>query len=169
MPVTRDKALAALRDGDRRVQRLVSTLSNDQLARRPALGGGDWSVADLLGHLASWEQRALDGIACWRAGGTWQVLIGSRAVDDLNEANVRRWRRRGPSRTVGAAADVHEQLMAAIGALTDKEWRSTMALSNGRRQRLSTNLGGTLWGPPGPFRHADAHLADLQAFVKSVT
>jgi hypothetical protein len=168
MPVTREEALAALRDGDRRIQRLVAKLSDADLARRSVLGGGDWSVADLLGHLASWEQRALDGIECWREGRTWQLLNGNRAVDDLNEANVRGWRRRGPARTVGAAAQFHDALMAAIGGLTDRDWRSTMALSSGHRQRLSTNLGGTLWGPRGPFRHADAHLPDLKAFVSSV-
>jgi hypothetical protein len=97
MPVTREEALAALRDGDRRIQRLVAKLSDADLARRSVLGGGDWSVADLLGHLASWEQRALDGIECWRKGRTWQLLNGNRAVDDLNEANVRGWRRRGPA------------------------------------------------------------------------
>ena len=165
MQVTRDEALAALRDGDRRVQRLVSKLSPEDVARRSALGGGDWSVADLLGHLASWEQRALDVIQCWRAGATWQVLIGLRAVDDLNAENIRRWRRRGPVRSVAAAAEVHARLMGAIADLTDREWSSTIALSNGRRQRLSTNLGGTLGGPAGPFRHADAHLPDLNAFV----
>jgi hypothetical protein len=168
MPVTRGEALAALRDGGRRIQPLLSKLSDEDLARRSALGGGDWSVADLLGHLASWEQRALDGIECWRERRTWQVLIGIHAVDDLNEANVRRWRRRGPARTVAAAAEIHERLVAAIGALTDRDWRSTIALSNGRGQRLSTNLGGTLGGPTGPFRHADAHLPDLKAYVSSL-
>jgi Mycothiol maleylpyruvate isomerase N-terminal domain len=167
MPVTRDEALAALRDGDRRVHRLVSKLNDGDLALRSALGGGDWSVADFLGHLASWEQRSLDAIECWRAGGTWQVLIGIRSVDDLNAENLRRWRRKGTDRTVADAAAVHDRLMSAIAGLTDRDWSSTIALSNGRRQRLSTNLGGTLGGPAGPFRHADAHIPDLRAFVSS--
>src|SRR5262249_25450413 len=128
----------------------------------------DWSVRDLIGHLASWEGRALEAIDAWRASRPLQVLIGVRGVDELNERNIAAWRGKRPSRVRTDADAIHARLLAAIDGLTDRDCRSTMALSNGMRRRLSTILGGTLGGPAGPFRHADAHLPDLEAFVASV-
>src|SRR5262245_66194369 len=32
------------------------------------LGGGDWPLKDLLGHLEAWEQHALDAIGAWGRG-----------------------------------------------------------------------------------------------------
>ncbi len=167
MAVTRHQALAAVRSGQEQVDRLVARLGERDVGRRATLGGGDWSVRDLIGHLASWEQRALDAIDAWREQRPMQVLIGVRGVDELNDRNVQAWRAKRPSRARADAAEIHGRLLAALAGLGDRDWRSTMALSNGTRRRLSTILGGTLGGPAGPFRHAEAHLPDLEAFVAS--
>jgi hypothetical protein len=168
MPATMEEALAALRDGDRRVRELARDLTAEELARRGALGGGDWSVVDLLGHLASWERRALDAIDAWRGGREFSVLIGVRGVDDYNEENIRRWRRWRPDRVLSESAAIHDRILSAIEALTHAKWGSTMAMSNGSRHRLSTVLGSTLGGPAGPFRHAEAHLLDLDTYVSEI-
>jgi hypothetical protein len=169
MGITREEALAALQEDQDRVDTLIGRLSDEQIGRRATLGGGDWSVRDLMGHLASWEARALEVLAAWSEQRPFQVLIGVRGVDELNARNVAAWRRKPSTRVGPDAQAIHARLVAAIAELTDRDWRSTLTMSTGRRHRLSTVLGSTLGGPDGPFRHATAHLPDLQANVAEAT
>jgi len=66
------------------------------------------------------------------------------------------------SRAVAAGRD------EAIRILEDGDWRSTVPMSDGRRHRLGTLLGGITGGPGGAFRHAWAHLPDLEAYVRTL-
>ena len=98
---TEREALTILERGHREVMRLIDGLPPRALTTT-GIGGGAWSPADLVGHLAAWEGFALGGLA----RPTWRAPLGLR-------------------------------------------------------------VGSILGGPGGPFRHADAHLPDLRAFVSS--
>lgn len=56
---SREAAIGIIRDARARLDELIEELSDSQIEAKGTLGGGDWSVKDLIGHLASWEQRSL--------------------------------------------------------------------------------------------------------------
>jgi hypothetical protein len=141
----------------------------DRLPRKavttPGLGGGEWSPKDLIGHLASWEEYALDALAAWERGDRAPIdaLTWSVSTARINRQNVERkaaWSlpkvRREAERTFG-------ELVAAIEAMRDARWRGP-ATPRGRRP-LALRVGGILGGR-GPFLHDESHLPSLRAFVE---
>ncbi len=141
----------------------------DQLPRRalttPGLGGGDWSPRDLIGHLASWEEFALDALAAWDRDepapidGLWRSMSTSR----INSQNVERKAGLPPSRVRRDAERVHAELIAAIRGMSDARWRGPVT-SRGRKP-LATRLGGILGGT-GLFGHDESHLPTLRALAR---
>jgi hypothetical protein len=141
----------------------------DRLPRKalttPGLGGGEWSPKDLVGHLASWEEYALDALAAWDRGERAPIdaLTWSVSTSRINRQNVERkaaWSfpkvRRESERTFA-------ELLAAIGAMSDARWHGP-ATPRGRRA-LALRLGGILGGR-GPYLHDESHLPSLRAFVE---
>jgi hypothetical protein len=168
MPIRAQEALRIVQDGDARVQALMAPLSDEEMARPGTLGDGGWGVSDLIGHLASWEERALEVFRCARTGDPFQALIGIRSVDELNERNVAAWRRRSPDRVRGDAREIHDRLAQELRDCSPAEWRTLVTMSTGRRHQLATLAGSTLGGPAGPFTHARAHVPDLGAYLASL-
>ena len=129
------------------------------------LGGGGWSPKDLIGHLESWEQHALDALDAWARGepAPSDVALRSAGLNALNLAEVERKSRWSAAKAVKSAAGTHERIVAAIRSLPDDRW---LAPATRRARRpLGRSIGGILGGPSGPFRHDAAHHPDLRAFV----
>jgi hypothetical protein len=165
MSIGRDEAIGVLEDGRARLASAISGMRVEEVARRATLGGGDWSVKDLIGHVGSWERRALEAIAAWERDEPFGSLSGVGGVDGFNAANVAASRRRSLERVRREADEAHRDLVARIRSLTDADWRSLVTLTTGRRHRLVTVLGGVTGGPDGPFDHASAHLPDVLAYA----
>jgi hypothetical protein len=131
----------------------------------PGLGGGAWSPKDLVGHLASWEERALDALAAWgrdeRApiDDLWRTLSTTR----INDQAVRRKAAWSLARVRRESERTHAELLEAIRTMSDARWRSPVT-SRGRKP-LGVRLGAILVGS-GPFGHDAAHLTSLARFVE---
>lgn len=161
---SRRGAIRILEDGRARTLELIDALP------RPArttsgLGGGAWSPKDLLGHLASWEEYALDALAAWERGERAPIddLTFSVSTSRINARNVELKADWSWARVRRASERTHAELLAAIEGLTDARWRRP-ATERGRRP-LGLRLGGILGGPGGPFRHDEAHHRSLEDFV----
>ncbi|MBI2237985.1 MAG: DinB family protein [Actinobacteria bacterium] len=167
---TRDEAIRTLDEGHRGVGELMALLSDDDLVKPATIGGGDWSAKDLLGHLTTWEEIALESLDEWRRGerpGIEDVFSGN-GTDRLNDESVAR-KTALPLAEVRATAEaVHRALVDAIAAMTDEEWTGKAPYPAERRTRLATLLGAILGAPQRPFGHAFAHLPDLEAYVASL-
>ena len=161
--VTRGDAIATLRRGDRSLTRLLDRIPSSGLIRR-GIGGGDWSPVDLVGHLESWERHALGALEAWarRERAPIDIALGTRGLDAVNAEELAAVVGRPPSAVLRRARRTHAELVDAIRATPDDAWRRP-PLTRGRS--LGQRLGGILGGPSGPFRHVDAHLPDLRAFV----
>lgn len=170
-PPDRDTALETLRSGDEQLRRLFDRLSEDDAVRRATIGGGDWSAKDLLGHMALWEELALGTIDPWlrdeRPRLEERFFDGD--VDALNAWNEER-KRDWPLERVRAEADeTHAQLLAEIERMGQDGWTHPRGFEDASAQDdLGSELGGILGAADGPFRHAFAHLPDLQAYVTSL-
>jgi hypothetical protein len=164
----RDEAIRLLRTDRLKTRDLLGRVAGDALTTA-GLGGGDWSPKDLVGHLESWDQHALDAIEAWSHG---RVAPSDRALqtmglDPFNLAEVRRKAGWSLERTNDSAAATHRRLLAALGSISDEAW--TAPPTKRSRRALGTHLGGILGGPGGPFRHDLAHHPDLEAFAADRT
>jgi hypothetical protein len=166
--VGRERALETVAEGDRSVEALTAGLTDDELERPATIGGGDWSAKDLLGHLTQWEEFALETIDAWRRGEAPFVHATPKGVDELNAAAVAAKADRSPQDIRTQARQVHDRLLAVMRGISDEEWRSPAPFDAGDGRTLSAFLGGVLGAPQRPFGHAYAHLADLEAYARSV-
>ena len=155
----------ALEAGHRRVHALIGELPSRALTIR-GVGGGDWSPKDLVGHLASWEEHALEALDAWDAGHGPAIdkALWSYSTNKVNREEVERKAKWSAPEVIRRAEASHEQLYSRLRAMSNSRWRLP-GTSRGRKS-VGERLGGILAGPAGkPFTHADAHMKDLEAFV----
>lgn len=162
---TRGEAIRRLRAERAEVLELIGRLPTRALTR-PGLGGGEWSPKDLLGHLESWEEHALEALDAWSRDEPAPIdrALRIRGLTEVNHAEVRRKARRSAPVAIASAAATHERLVGAIGSVSERAWKAP-ATSRGRVP-LSRRLGQILAGARDPFAHDSAHLRDLRAFVE---
>lgn len=160
---TKKEALAILQRGHREFTRLIDALPSRALTRT-GIGGGAWSPADLTGHLAAWERSALDALEAWarRERAPIDVALGERGLDGVNADALAEASSLRSSALVRRSLETHEALVAAIREVPSDRWAKP-PITRGRP--LGLRVGSILGGPGGSFRHADAHLPDLRAFV----
>ena len=162
-----DQASAILDEGHLAIRGIVDRLTTARLEQPRTIGGGDWSARDLLGHLTSWEVHALEALEAWRAGRTAPVLRDLRTLGltTLNARTAETDRRRTTAEVIARSDEIHRRLVDAIRALDETAWSEPPT----PRSRRSTGaiLGSILGGPGGSFRHAWAHLPDLERYSTS--
>jgi DinB superfamily len=160
----RDEAIRLLRADRLRTRALLERLPRRALTTL-GLGGGGWSPKDLIGHLESWEQHALDALDAWSLGRVAPSDHALRIVglDAFNLAEVTRKERWSVARSVDSAAATHRRLLAALGSISADAWSTPP--TERETGSLGTHLGGILGGPAGPFRHDVAHHPDLEALA----
>ncbi len=166
-------ALATLEEGHSEIESLLARLSADEMIR-PATIGGDWSAKDLLGHIAFWEELALETVAAWPTYQQPSVLAtfggGSATVDAANARNQEITARQSLAEVRERAGATHARLLTAIRRLSAAEWRARPSFPTPRpKDTLASSLGAVLGAPRRPFGHAFAHLDDLRTYVESVS
>ena len=82
--VSRRRAIRILEEAHATVNGLLDRLP-PRAVSRPGLGGGDWSPKDLVGHLESWEEYAIDAHddGLLNVLGGWMTDAGLAQVDDV--------------------------------------------------------------------------------------
>jgi DinB superfamily len=166
---SRSRALRTLEEEHESVRELAERLGDEDFERRATIGGGDWSAKDLLGHLTSWEEHALEALNAWRKGEPSPVQRALRVhgLNAVNAENVAADRDRSPATVRRRFDDVHRRLVAEIRSMPEVTW-DTPPTTRSRRS-LGHVLGGIVGGPGGPFTHGSAHLPHLRAYVELVT
>jgi hypothetical protein len=164
----RDEAIRVVRADRLRTRELLERVPA-RVITTTGLGGGDWSPKDLIGHLESWEQHALDALEAWSRGAVAPSdhALRTMGLDAFNLAELERKARWTAARSIDSAAATHRRLVATLRSISAEAW-SAPATKRSRRS-LGTHLGGILGGPGGPFRHDAAHHPDLEAFVAAHT
>jgi DinB superfamily len=163
---SREEALALIGDGHRRLSELFALLSDADMRAPQTIGKGDWSAKDLLGHIAAWEEVALERLRAVREGEPVPPFPAG-GVSRFNAEHVAAARRRSLRATRGRAERTHRALVHAIRDVDDDRWTMTVD-APGQRARVATLVGRALAGPGGQFRHAFAHLPDLERYVSAL-
>ena len=162
---TKRAALAIVDRGHREVMRLIDDLPPRSLTTT-GVGGGAWTPADLVGHLAAWEGFALGALGAWarRERAPIDIALDERGLNAVNAEALAEAASLRPSVLLRRSVETHAALVAAVRAVPADRW-ARPPWTRGRP--LGLRVGSILGGPGGPFRHADAHLPDLRAFVSS--
>jgi hypothetical protein len=162
---TKREALAILERGQREVRRLIDDLPPGAMTRT-GIGGGAWSPADLIGHLAAWEGFAFEALDAWSRGerAPIDIALDERGLNGVNSDALAEASTLTPSALLRRSLATHEALVAAVRAVPADRWAKP-PFTRGRP--LDLRLGSILGGPGGPFRHADVHLPDLREFVSA--
>ena len=161
--------LRILEEEHESVRELVERLRNEDFARPATIGGGDWSAKDLVGHLTSWEEHALEALKAWRRGepAPIQRALRVHGLNGVNADAVVADRERSAATVHRRFDDIHRRLVAEIRSMLDTVWDAPPTTRS--RRSLGHVLGGIIGGPGGPFTHASSHLPHLRAYVESVT
>jgi hypothetical protein len=173
MSLGRQEAVDVLQEGHTSIMALADRLSDVDFARPATIGGGDWSAQDLVAHLTTWEEMALEALEQWRQGMKPTVeteVFGTEGgVDDVNAKTVEAKRAHSAEQIREASVGVQETLVQQIGDMSDEEWNGRAPYQTERRRHLFELLGSILGAPKRPFGHAFAHVEDLRAYVESLT
>ena len=131
------------------LQTSYAGLSAEQLLEPGVVG--DWSVRDILAHVTTWEQEALNALPAIRRGERlprYSQLYGG--IDAFNALMTRRKCRLALDEVLRQHAAVHADLLTLIGALSDIETASGT--------RLYRRLGADTW------RHYPEHARSIRAW-----
>lgn len=116
-PTTRDELLGRIRRDRERFNAVVARVPRQRL-EEPSVAGADWSVKDVLWHIA-WGDRRSAGVTRAKA------LVGSDlwrlSEDERNAAVVREGRSRSLADVEREYRESYAELMAEIERLTDAE------------------------------------------------
>jgi len=158
----RRQALEELRQDRLRTNELMDAMDAAAYATA-GVGGGDWSPKDVIGHLESWEQHALDAIAAWGADERPPigVALETLGTDEVNRREAARKAALPVEEVLTSAAATHRALLEAIEAVSDEWWHAPADADRTHGQRIGAILGGEL----GLFRHDPDHHKDLGAFA----
>ncbi len=124
--MTRDEVLQAL-DRDRaQLQAALEGLDDHVMTTVPVVG--EWTIKDLLGHMAMWHQVALQFIADYKQSGLPKNLgmNDDAAIGAHNRREAER-RRAWSVAQVGAELDKsYRELAAAVAGLTDEQLKTPL-------------------------------------------
>lgn len=164
-PPTRGEAIRILERERALTAELLGALPKTALTR-PGLGSGDWSPKDLIGHLATWEEFALDALAAWDRGERAPIddLLYTVATSRINDQNVARKAAWSLGKVRKESERTHLELLDAIGGLSDARWRRPVTARG--RSPLGRRLGSILGGPGGGFHHDAGHHKSVRTYVE---
>jgi hypothetical protein len=164
MTLTRQEALAVLAAGQAELDAQFDRLTDVEIGGPGTLGGGDWAPKDLMGHIALWEELALQTVDAWRAGVA--PAAAEKDTDELNAENQAAHATASVSALRARAASAHAAVLAVVNSLSDADWNAPLSWPNAEQVSLGERLGSVLAAPGRPFGHAYAHLDDLRAFCR---
>ncbi len=110
--------LERVRTARAELNQAISGLSEEQLTREAMVG--DWSVKDVLAHLAAWTGEAAMAVErALRGEQVGALIIGS--VDDWNARRVEERRRLPLVDVAQEFTETHDRLVAALEAAPDDQ------------------------------------------------
>lgn len=145
--------LARVRAGRADLNQAISGLTEEQLTHE--IVTGEWTVKDMLAHLAAWQgeaRRAAERLA----GGEAHPYLVEEDIDEWNARRVAERRRLPLVDVMQEFNDAHDALLASLercpedGGAAGPDW----------------------WEPTGPLwwltEHDGEHLAAIQAFRQRI-
>jgi hypothetical protein len=162
---TQAQATAELERLDRQYRDLLTSLVDADWERPGTIGGGDWSLRDLVGHIMSWEELALGAISA--AEGHPAPPWPKGDIDEINREMVARQGQLPLEELRRRAPGTHAQLIQTISELPPATWVLPVSVDAAPPLELNELVGRVLGAEDHPFGHLTAHLGDLRSFAEA--
>jgi len=173
MKETPAEAAAILAKGSEALDALFSRLTRAAAEARGTIGGGAWSARDLAGHIETWEEvalRTIEDVRASRPPNIRNTVTDEASLDLFNAVEVERKAARGWEEALTGFRATNARLVATIRTIADDDWeRVAPGAEDDRVRTFGEHIGSNTGMPAYPFRHAWAHLPDLEAFVQAAT
>lgn len=164
-----EEALAILEEGQNKILNLLEAIPKKDLDK--PLGTGEWSIKDLVGHVASWEELAVKALREWRERKplTVQGIVGVQGgVDSFNADEVEKHRESSAEDALERASTVHQELLSEISAVDRNVWLEPPYYETKRPRTLGGTVGAITGGKArGDFGHVFDHIDDLQSYLEA--
>lgn len=121
--LSRKQLLAEIHDERGKLLATIESATSRQLTRQGIDSAGG-SIKDVFSHLIDWEERILNWYALGKSGQTPKLPDENYSwheIRQLNAAIFRKRRRISLVNVMKAFAAVHQQTLATIGSMLDKE------------------------------------------------
>ena len=122
--ISKTRAIEKLETERRRLEQNLAKLSQDDMIQPGVVG--EWSVKDVLAHLASWERFFLDWYAADQRGETPHppapgLTWKPKDLDILNQRIFVKHRNRPLSKILAEFRNIHKRFMATVQAIPEKD------------------------------------------------
>lgn len=134
--MTRDEILQAINQAHADLLATLADIPDEVSVTRPVIDW--WTLKDLLGHLAMWEQVAIKFIADYRQDGLPKMLglNDEAAVDAYNKREAALRRDWSLARMRAEFDAAHRDLVAAVESLSDAELSAPLTAPWGKDATL---------------------------------
>jgi uncharacterized protein (TIGR03083 family) len=118
----KDELLKDIQTEHRRLEKLLASLSEEQLLLPGAVG--DWSVKDVIAHLVEWERLFLEWYRCGIEGTSpaiQPVGMGRTAIDQLNRGFYERSRLRPLPEVLADFKASYQEILDTLQVISEEE------------------------------------------------
>jgi len=117
--MTKRDLLEAIRKGRAEFEAALEGLTPEQMTAPGAMG--EWSVQDILGHIAMWESRLVTTLYALERGVPPQTFHTQAEVDKVNAESYAEQRDRPLERVLADFHAVHAQLLKRLEAAKERD------------------------------------------------
>jgi hypothetical protein len=143
-----------------RLQRALEMMTEQEMTEIQI--EGNWTVKDVLAHIAFWEDRLLLRLSDMLAGRPVERQPGGLSdadVDTLNEENYREHVDLDLHTVLGKSAEIHNSLMDALTGLPDDPLDEFYTVWWGGEPPWAILAGDT-------YEHYEEHLPAMEAYLE---
>ena len=135
--MTKEEALARLAESRQALHQAIEGLSEEEMTQVQV--EGVWTVKDVLGHIASWEETCLEPLRRYADGGPFEVQV----IEDYlawNDEQAARKRDVPLDAILDELATVRQGLVEAANRLPARQWEQRVPFSWGGRGTIAEVL-----------------------------
>jgi uncharacterized damage-inducible protein DinB len=150
--MTKEETLAKLAESRQTLHQAIEGLSEEEMTQVQV--EGVWTIKDVLGHIASWEETCLEPLRRYADGGPFEVEV----IEDYmawNDEQAARKRDVPLDVILGELAAVRQELVAAASRLSARQWKQRVPFSWGGQGTIAEVLDVF-------YRHELGHVRSIQ-------
>ena len=142
--------------------RLLAAVSRIPEERRGHVISGDWTVKEILAHVAAWDREVVRGLDELLAGR--RPALVSYREDEFNAQTAQASRGKSLTDVLTEVQDAHEQLISRVERLTDDQWQQPAPYqwSDQTPMTIASLFGYTYKGQT----HYAGHAAEIEAWAQ---
>jgi len=135
--MTQEEALARLAESRQTLHQAIEGLSEEEMTQPQV--EGVWTIKDVLGHIASWEETCLEPLQRYADGGPFEVEV----IEDYlawNDEKAARKRDIPLDAILDELATVRQGLLEAASRLSAGQWKQRVPFSWGGQGTIAEVL-----------------------------